>query len=197
MSTDELVLPDARAWRSWLRTNGTKQAAAWLVLARKGVTDPTDLTYDQALDEALCFGWIDGPKASRDADTYKQRFTPRRAKSPWSARNVDLVARLLDEGRMTQQGLLVIEQAKADGRWDRAYAGQAGIQVQADFAAALTMSPRAGAMFEILTRQNRFAVLYRIDSAKRADTRARRIAQFIDMLERGETVYPQTRKLEP
>lgn len=195
MSADELVVANVAAWRQWLKVHGSQQSAAWLVLAKKGVTTPTDLTYAQALDEALCFGWIDGQKASRDATTFKQRFTPRRSRSPWSQRNVEIAGRLLSEGRMTPQGLLMIEQAKADGRWDQAYAGQASMQLPADLAGALERSPKATAMFEILTKQNRYAILYRIDSAKREETRARRLEQFIAMLERGETVYPQKRQL--
>lgn len=195
MAANELVVADLSAWRRWLKAHGTKQDEAWLVLAKKGVTEPTSLTYDQALDEALCHGWIDGQKASRDASTFKQRFTPRRPKSPWSARNVEIVGRLLADGRMTAQGLLMVEQAKADGRWDSAYAGQATMEVPADLASALQQNQRASEMFEILTKQNRYAILYRIASAKREETRLRRIQQFVDMLERGESIYPQKRQL--
>ncbi len=192
---DELVVRDAKAWRQWLAIHGTASSAVWLVLARKGVRDPTSLTYAQALEEALCFGWIDGQKASRDAQTFAQRFTPRRTRSMWSARNVELVGTLIAEGRMTPQGLLVIEQAKADGRWHQAYLGQASMDLPEDLALALSTSPRASAMFEILTKQNRYAILFRLDSAKRAPTRARRLEQFIAMLERGETIYPQKQQL--
>ncbi|MDO8731807.1 MAG: YdeI/OmpD-associated family protein [Actinomycetota bacterium] len=195
MSVDELVVADARVWRRWLKAHGSKDRVAWLVLAKKGVTQPTKLTYAEALEEALCYGWIDGQKASRDASTFKQRFTPRRVHSQWSQRNIELVGRLIAEGRMTPQGLLMIEQAKADGRWDRAYAGQASMELPADFAMALDRCPKATAMFEILTKQNRYAILLRIDSAKREETRIRRLEQFIAMLERGETIYPQKRQL--
>jgi uncharacterized protein YdeI (YjbR/CyaY-like superfamily) len=167
----------------------------WLVLAKKGTTEPTSLSYDEALDHALCHGWIDGQIKGRDEATFRQRFTPRRARSAWSKRNVAIVERLQGEGRMHEAGLAAVAAAKSDGRWDAAYAGQAKIEVPADLAKALAAEPRAQAMFEILTSQNRYAVLLRIDNAKRAETRARRIEQFVAMLARGETVYPQRRQL--
>ncbi|MPZ18495.1 MAG: hypothetical protein GEV06_11360 [Luteitalea sp.] len=191
----ELTVDDAVGWRRWLRKHHATSAGRWLVIAKKGVTDPTSLTYDQALDEALCHGWIDGQGRRRDETTYYQRFTPRRARSPWSKRNVGLVQRLEREGRMHPAGLTEVERAKADGRWDAAYAGQAGIEVPADLAAAMVAEPRAQAMFDILTKQNRFAILYRIATAKRPDTRVRRIEQFVAMLAGGKTIYPQKRKL--
>lgn len=192
----ELVVADAAAWREWLAAHHDNVAAVWLVLARQGTTRPTSLSYDQALEEALCHGWIDGQAGRRDEHTYRIRFTPRRARSPWSARNVDLATRLIDEGRMRPAGMAEVERARADGRWDAAYPGQASAQVPDDLAAALAAQPRARAMFDILTAQNRYAVLYRVGSAKRADTRARRIAQFVDMLARGETIHPQRRTLD-
>ncbi len=191
----EQIVPDAAAWRTWLADNHESLPGVWLVLAKKGTIQPTSLSYDQALEEALCHGWIDGQVQRRDQTTYRQRFTPRRARSPWSARNVGIVNRLVTEGRMHPAGVAEVERAKADGRWDAAYAGPATIEVPADLGAALTAEPRAQAMFDILTSQNRYAVLYRIDSAKRLDTRARRIDQFVAMLARGETVYPQKRTL--
>jgi uncharacterized protein YdeI (YjbR/CyaY-like superfamily) len=163
----------------------------WLVLAKKQVTEPTRLTYDEALDEAICHGWIDGQVGRRDERTYRQRFTPRRPRSSWSKRNVDLVERLQGEDRMHQAGLEAVAQAKANGRWDVAYAGQATIEVPADLSAALDAEPHAKAMFERLSSQNRYAVLYRIHEAKRSDTRARRIERFVAMLARGETIHPQ------
>lgn len=167
----------------------------WLVLAKKGKISSTSLSYDQALDEALCYGWIDGQARRRDESTSYQRFTPRRSRSPWSARNVGIVAGLLDEGRMHPAGVAEVERARADGRWEAAYAGPASAEVPADLIAALRASPAAQAMFDILTSQNRYAILHRIGLAKRADTRARRIGQFVDMLARGETVYRQRRHL--
>jgi uncharacterized protein YdeI (YjbR/CyaY-like superfamily) len=167
----------------------------WLVLAKKGTTEPTSLSYEQALDEALCHGWIDGQIRRRDEATFRQRFTPRRARSSWSKRNVGHIERLQREGRMHAAGAAEVERAKADGRWEVAYAGQASIEVPDDLASALAAEPRARAMFEILTSQNRYAVLYRIDAAKRPATRARRIEQYVAMLSRGETLHPQRRKL--
>jgi len=192
----ELILPDAAAWRGWLEANHHDPTGVWLVLAKKGTTTPTSLTYDEALDEALCFGWIDGQTGRRDESTYRQRFTQRRRRSPWSRRNVGIVERLLAEGRMQPAGLAEVERAKADGRWESAYAGPATIEVPDDLAAALAAEPRAMAMFERLTAQNRYAVLYRTVSAKRPETRARRIADFVAMLARGETPYPQRRSLD-
>jgi uncharacterized protein YdeI (YjbR/CyaY-like superfamily) len=167
-----------------------------LVLAKKGTDRPTSLSYDQALEEALCHGWIDGQVGRRDAATYRQRFTPRRARSRWSKRNVGNVERLMTEGRMRPSGMAEVERAKADGRWDAAYAGQASSEIPADLDAALAAQPRARTMFERLTKQNRYAVLYRIENAKRADTRARQIERLVAMLARGEAPHPQRRLLD-
>jgi uncharacterized protein YdeI (YjbR/CyaY-like superfamily) len=189
-----LTLADAAAWRAWLDRH-CDSPGVWLVVAKKSTVTPTSLTYDQALAEAMCHGWIDGQRLRGDEATYLQRFTPRRARSAWSKRNVGIVGRLLDEGRMRPAGMAEVERAKADGRWEAAYAGQRSIEVPPDLATALAAEPRAQAMFEVLTSQNRYAILYRIDRAKRADTRHRRIEQFVAMLARGETVYPQKRTL--
>ena len=189
----QLFLADAAAWRTWLAGHHDDPMGVWLILAKKGTIEPTSLTYDQALDESLCFGLIDGQVRRRDEYTYQQRFTRRRARSAWSRRNVGIVERLMAEGRMHAVGLAEVTRAKTDGRWDAAYAGQASIEVPADLAAALAAEPTARAMFDILTSQNRYAVLYRIDVAKRADTRARRVEQYVAMLARGETIYPQKR----
>jgi uncharacterized protein YdeI (YjbR/CyaY-like superfamily) len=191
----ELLVSDAVAWRSWLGENHAAQVGVWLVLAKKGIIKPTGLTYAQALEEALCHGWIDGQVRRRDERTFRQRFTPRRARSEWSQRNVTHIERLTAEGRMHPAGLAAVESAKADGRWHAAYAGAASIAVPADLAAALAAEPRAQAMFEILSSQNRYAVLYRITKAKRSETRARNIARFVAMLARGETPHPQKRAL--
>jgi uncharacterized protein YdeI (YjbR/CyaY-like superfamily) len=192
----ELIVADAAAWRRWLRAHHKDPAGVWLVLAKQRTIDPTSLTYAQALDEALCHGWIDGQAGRRDEATYRQRFTPRRARSPWSKRNVGIIDRLRAEERMHPAGEAEVERARADGRWDAAYAGSAGIEMPADLAAALQAELRAQAMFDILTAQNRYAILYRTASAKQAQTRARRIEQFVAMLARGETIYPQKRGLD-
>ena len=191
----ELTAADAADWRKWLGAHHDNPVGVWLVIAKKGTTQPTRLTYDAALDEALCHGWIDGQVRRRDGATYLQRFTPRRAKSPWSRRNVGIVDRLTAEGLMHPAGLAEVARARADGRWEAAYAGPGSIEVPADLSAALAAQPRALAMFDILTSQNRYAILYRIEGTKRPETRARRIEQFITMLARGETVYPQKRHL--
>lgn len=167
----------------------------WLILAKRGRKEPTSLSYDEALDEALCFGWIDGQVGRRDDATYRQRFTPRRARSNWSERNVGIAERLLAQGRMQPAGVEAVEQAKADGRWEAAYPGQRSMEVPDDLAAALAGEPKAQAMFEILSSQNRYSVLYRIHEAKGAQTRVRRIERFVAMLARGETVHPQKRSL--
>jgi uncharacterized protein YdeI (YjbR/CyaY-like superfamily) len=190
----ELILRDAVAWRAWLAKHHADPAGVWVVLAKKGTDKPTSLTYDQALEEALCHGWIDGQAGRRDATTYRQRFTPRRRRSAWSKRNTGVAEKLMAEERMHPAGVAEVERAKADGRWDAAYAGPASIDVPPDLAEALAAEPKAQAMFEGLNSQNRYAVLYRIATAKRDETRARKIEQFVAMLARGEAVYPQKRR---
>jgi uncharacterized protein YdeI (YjbR/CyaY-like superfamily) len=186
----ELLVSDAAAWRSWLERSHDSHQGVWLVLHKQGGTTTT-LTYDQALDEALCFGWVDGQIGKRDEHSYRRRFTPRRRASPWSARNVDHVTRLIKSGRMHPAGLVAVEAAKADGRWDAAYQGQSTAPVPPDLAAALATNPAAKAMFEGLTSANRYAIIYRLNAVKRAETRRRKLAQFVDMLARGEVLHPQ------
>ncbi|MFE9692173.1 YdeI family protein [Micromonospora sp. NPDC005806] len=189
----ELIVADAPAWRDWLGTHHADPTGVWLVLAKRGTTVPTSLGYDEALEEALCHGWIDGQVRRRDEATYRQRFTPRRSRSPWSARNVGIVARLTAQERMHPAGLAEVDRARTDGRWDAAYAGQSTAEPPEELLVALAAEPRARRMFDLLTAQNRYAVIYRISSAKRAETRSRRIAQFVAMLARGETPHPQRR----
>lgn len=190
----ELVVRDAAAWRTWLARHHADPAGVWLVLAKKGTEKPTSLTYDQALEEALCHGWIDGQAGRRDDATYRQRFTPRRRRSAWSKRNTGIAERLIAEDRMRPAGHAEVERAKADGRWEAAYAGPASMEVPDDLVEALATEPKAKAMFDGLNSQNRYAILYRIATAKRAETRARKIEQFVAMLSRGETVHPQKRR---
>lgn len=178
-----LVVADATAWRAWLDAHATSSDGVWLVLAKKGTVDPTSLTYAEALDEALCSGWIDGQKRSRDEATFLQRFTPRRRRSMWSARNVEHIARLEAEGRMRETGRAQVAEAKADGRWDRAYAGSADMEVPDDLAAALAEVPSALARFSALTRAERFSVLHPIMTAATPETRARRIARAVSRLD--------------
>jgi uncharacterized protein YdeI (YjbR/CyaY-like superfamily) len=187
----ELLVADAAEWRTWLSRNQSKSQGVWLVLAKKGTTHPTTLSYDEALDEAICFGWIDGQLGRRDSATFRRRFTPRNARSPWSQRNVAIAERLSASGRMHRSGEDEVRRAQADGRWSTAYAGQASAEVPEDLANALAANPRAQAMFFKLTSANRYAILYRIESAKKVETRARRIEKFIAMLGRGETIHPQ------
>ena len=191
MDRSELLVADAAKWRTWLRGHHSKSQGVWLVLAKRGTTQPTTLSYDEALDEAICFGWIDGQLGRRDNATFLRRFTPRDARSPWSRRNVDIAERLSSSGRMHQSGEDAVRQAKADGRWSAAYAGQASAEVPEDLANALNANPRAAEMFQTLTGANRYSILYRIGSAKKFETRARRIDQFVEMLARGETIHPQ------
>ncbi len=187
----ELLVGDAGEWRRWLGSHHSDSPGIWLVLAKRGTVDPTTLSYDEALEEAICFGWIDGQLGRRDTATFRRRFTPRTARSPWSQRNAAIAERLIGSGRMHPSGQAAVQQAKEDGRWKAAYAGQASMEVPEDLLAALRANPRARAMFEVLTRANRYAILYRIGDAKRPETRSRRIDQFVEMLARGETVHPQ------
>ncbi|MGW6131089.1 YdeI/OmpD-associated family protein [Cellulomonas sp. NPDC055163] len=191
----ELLLPDADAWRAWLHENHATSDGVWLVLHKKGGT-VTEITYATALDEALCYGWIDGQGRSRDAESSYQRMTPRRARSRWSARNVGHVARLEAEGKMQEAGRAQVRAAQADGRWEAAYEGPKNTVVPDDLAEALAAEPAAQAWWDVLTSANRFACILRITGVKRADTRARKIAETVDRLSRGETPYPQKRRPE-
>ncbi len=178
----ELCVADAAAWRAWLDLHESTSDGVWLTLAKKGVTDPTSLRYAEALDEALCSGWIDGQARGGDATAYSQRFTPRRARSIWSARNVGHIARLESEGRMRPRGREEVAKAQADGRWERAYGGQAQVEVPDDLASALAESPAAVARFEALSRSARYQILHPIITAVRPETRARRIAKAVAAL---------------
>ena len=187
----ELLVADAARWRTWLRGHHSKSRGVWLVLAKKGTTHPTTLSCDEALDEAICFGWIDGQLGRRDNATFRRRFTPRDARSSWSKRNAAIAERMHISGRMHQSGEDQVRKAKADGRWSAAYAGQASVDVPDDLADALNANPRARAMFQTLNNANRYSILSRIGNAKKPETRARRIEQFVEMLARGQTVHPQ------
>lgn len=186
-----LILPDVAAWRAWLDENEDTSDGVWLVLAKKGTTEPTTLSYAQALEEALCSGWIDGQKGSLDAATFRQRFTPRRRASMWSQRNIGIVEELIAQGRMRARGQAEIDRAKADGRWDRAYAGSATAEVPDDLTAALAASEKAAATFASLNAANRYAILHRLMTAPNATTRGNRLAKILTMLENGEMFHPQ------
>ncbi|WP_432519185.1 YdeI/OmpD-associated family protein [Kineococcus sp. SYSU DK006] len=186
----ELVVADAQALREWLLAHHASSPGVWLALTRKGGT-VTSLTWQQAVDELLCVGWIDGQGRKRDEQTSSIRCTPRGRRSSWSQRNVANVERLSAQGRMTPAGLAAVRAAQADGRWAAAYPAQSQAQVPADLLAAIAADPAAQAVFEVLTATNRFALVHRLASVKRAETRERRIAQFVQMLARGETIHPQ------
>jgi uncharacterized protein YdeI (YjbR/CyaY-like superfamily) len=190
---EELLVQDAAEWREWLAAHHAESPGVWLVLHKKSGS-VTGLDYEAALQEALCFGWIDGQGRRRDEESSFQRMTRRGPKSVWSARNVERIERLEAAGRMTPAGRAVVESAKADGRWEAAYAGSASAVVPDDLAAAIAAEPRAQAMFEVLTSVNRYALIYRTNGVKQASTRQRKIAGFVDMLARYETPYPQARR---
>lgn len=178
-----------RAFEQWLSRNHAKAQGIRLQLAKKA-SGIRSINYAEALDVALCYGWIDGQSKSIDADWYSQKFTPRRARSMWSKRNRELVARLIREGRMQPAGQAEIDRAKADGRWDAAYDSPANATVPPDLAAALQKSPKAKRFFEALDRQNRYAILHRLATAKKPETRAKRLATFVEMLREGRKLHP-------
>jgi uncharacterized protein YdeI (YjbR/CyaY-like superfamily) len=186
----ELLLLDAGAWRDWLAEFHTSSPGVWLVLHKKGGS-VTELTYEQALNEALCVGWIDGQLGRRDEGSYRQRFTPRTSKSPWSLKNVERVRVLTEAGRLRPTGQAAVEAAKADGRWQAAYRGQATAEAPADLLEAIAANSSAQQAYQSLSAANRYALTYRVNEVKRPETRARRIATFVEMLARGETPHPQ------
>ena len=187
---EELLVRDAEAWHAWLDSHHGDHPGVWLVLHKKG-GQTTALLYAQALDEALCFGWIDGQIARRDDDSYRQRFAPRRPNSPWSVRNVERVARLTQAGRMRPAGIAAVDAAKAQGRWQAAYRGQADMQIPLDLAQALAADPVAAATFDHLDAANRYAIVYRLNAVKRPTTRNRKLAEYVNMLARGESLHPR------
>jgi uncharacterized protein YdeI (YjbR/CyaY-like superfamily) len=190
-TTDLLSLPFAskKKWADWLARQHDKSAGVWLKFAKKGSEIPS-VTYDEALEVALCYGWIDGQKKGFDDKYWLQKFTPRGARSIWSKINTEKAEKLIKSGEMEAAGLKVIEAAKQDGRWDAAYESQKNISVPDDFQAELDKNPKAKASFATLNSVNRYAILFRIHNAKKAETRVRRIQQFVEMLERGEKLYP-------
>lgn len=180
---DPLVLADLAAWREWLVENEDSSDGVWLMLAKKGRDAPTTLTYQEALEEALCNGWIDGQRRTLDELSFRQRFTPRRPRSIWSQRNVEIIGRLTEEGRMREAGSREVERARADGRWDRAYAGPATAEVPVGLATALEAAPRAKSAFGQLGRTSRYSALHPILTAPNAEVAARRIASLVARLE--------------
>jgi len=180
-------------WEAWLARDHARSGGVWLKIAKKAAADTT-VTYAEALEAALCYGWVDGQKDKLDDDYWLQRFTPRRRKSKWSKINASKAEQLIRDGKMQPAGLHEVEQAKADGRWAEAYAGQRTAVVPPDLQAALDANPAAKAMFETLRGANRYAILYRVQDAKRPETRTRRIEQFVAMLADGKTIYPALAK---
>jgi uncharacterized protein YdeI (YjbR/CyaY-like superfamily) len=175
--------PDA--FRAWLTEHHDLSSGVWLTIAKKGSQTST-VTYAEALDAALQYGWIDGQARRCDDDTYLQRFTPRRQRSPWSLRNRRAAEAMIEEGTMAPSGLAEVERARADGRWDRAYEGQRNAEPHPDFLAALGQNPAATEFYATLNGHSRYAIYYRVQDAKRAETRARRIDNIVGMLARGE-----------
>jgi uncharacterized protein YdeI (YjbR/CyaY-like superfamily) len=185
----ELAFATAEEFEAWLAEHHADSDGIWIRYAKKGTGVPS-VTYAEALQVALAYGWIDGQSKSIDATFYRQRWTPRRKRSLWSKRNRKFAEELIASGRMQPAGLAEVERAKADGRWDAAYDGPATATVPADLQAALDANAAAAEAFAGLDKQNRYAILHRVLTATRPETRARRIAQFVEMLERGERLYP-------
>jgi len=189
--SDELetrAFASAAEWEAWLREHHDTAPGVWIRFARKGA-GVASVTYLEALHGALCFGWIDGQARGVDERWYVQRFTPRRARSIWSKRNREFATALIEAGRMQPAGLAEVERAKSDGRWDAAYDAPSTATVPEDLRVALDARPEAAAFFATLNSQNRYSILYRLHDAKRPETRARRLAKFVALLEAGETIY--------
>jgi uncharacterized protein YdeI (YjbR/CyaY-like superfamily) len=177
------------AWDAWLATHHAGSPGLWLKIAKKGAAGTT-ISYSDALDVALCHGWIDGQKGRYDDDYWLQRFTPRKPASKWSKINTERVAALTASGRMRPAGLREVERAQADGRWEQAYESQSRIAVPEDLARALAANERAREFFATLDGANRYAILYRIGTAKRPETRAKRVATFVAMLSEHKKIHP-------
>ncbi len=190
--SDLPVLPFAsqHEWEQWLEANHAHSAGVWLKIAKKNAGVPT-VTYAEAVESALCYGWIDSHKKSFDARYFLQKFSPRGPKSIWSKINCEKTEQLMTTDRMKPAGVRTVESAKADGRWDAAYASQSKADIPADFQTALDANSQAKAFFATLNRVNRYAIYFRIQNAKKPETRAKNIAKFIEMLAQGKTIYPQ------
>jgi uncharacterized protein YdeI (YjbR/CyaY-like superfamily) len=184
---------DAKSFYGWLGKHHDKQDEVWIRIFKVG-SGLKSITPKEAIDVVLCWGWIDAIRKSLDETSYLQRYTRRRRKSTWSKINVDNVARLIQEGRMTEHGLREVEAAKADGRWERAYAGGKDLKIPDDLQAAIDAEPKAKAMLAKLSAQNRFALAFRLHNLKTDAGRKRNIEASVEMLKRGETIYPQGRE---
>jgi uncharacterized protein YdeI (YjbR/CyaY-like superfamily) len=183
---------DAASFERWLAKHHDSNDEIWIKIHKVG-SGLKSITAKEAIDVVLCWGWIDGLRKGLDKQSFLQRYSPRRGKSVWSQINVDNVARLIREGRMTEHGRKHVEAAKADGRWERAYQSGKDMKIPADLQAAIDAEPRAKAMLATLSAQNRFALAFRIHSMKTEGGRKRKIEAFVEMLRRGETIYPQRR----
>jgi uncharacterized protein YdeI (YjbR/CyaY-like superfamily) len=177
------------AWDAWLTAHHADAPGLWLKIAKKGSAGRS-ISYSDALDVALCHGWIDGQKGRLDDEYWLQRFTPRKSGSKWSKINTERAAALITSGRMRAAGLREVERARADGRWEQAYESQSRVTVPEDLARALAANQRARAFFATLDSANRYAILYRIGTAKRLETRAKRIDAFVAMLSEHKKIYP-------
>jgi len=184
----KIPFASAAGWEAWLEDNHARSEGVWIKMGKK-TAGVESVRYPEVLDSALCFGWIDGRREALDDSYFLQRFTPRRPRSRWSRINREKVERLTADGRMRRAGLAQVERAKADGRWDAAYEGQKRITVPKDLQRELDARPAAAAFFAELSSQNRYAILYRLQNAKKPETRARNLAKFVAMLEAGETVH--------
>jgi uncharacterized protein YdeI (YjbR/CyaY-like superfamily) len=175
-------------WEAWLARHHAESPGVWVKMAKKG-SGIDSVSYPGVLESALCFGWIDGRREALDASYFLQRFTPRRSRSRWSRINREKAERLMTDGRMRPAGVVEVQRAQADGRWEAAYAGQKTSTVPDDLQRELDARPQAKAFFAELSSQNRYAILYRLQEAKKPETRARRLAKFVAMLEAGEAIY--------
>jgi uncharacterized protein YdeI (YjbR/CyaY-like superfamily) len=184
-----LKLAGQKAWEIWLEKQHDAEAGAWLMTAKKSASERT-VTHPEALESAICFGWIDGQRVPHDESYFLQRFTPRKGRSKWSQINRDKAEQLIAAGRMRPAGLAQVEAAKLDGRWAAAYEPQSRATIPPDFQQALDDNPNAKAFFATLRGQNRYAFLYRLQDAKRPETRRKRIDSFVDMLNERRTFYP-------
>jgi uncharacterized protein YdeI (YjbR/CyaY-like superfamily) len=184
-----LAFADQAAWEAWLDQNHAQSGGIWLKLAKRA-SGEASITYAEALEIALCYGWIDGQKKGLDDAAWLQKFTPRRPKSIWSKVNREKAEQLIASGHMRPAGLAAVEQARADGRWEAAYDSSSNATTPEDLQAALDANERARAFFATLDSRNRYAILFRVQTARKPETRARRIQQFVEMLERGEKLYP-------
>jgi uncharacterized protein YdeI (YjbR/CyaY-like superfamily) len=184
---------DEQRFHAWLAQHHATADEVWIKIHKQG-SGLASVTPKQAIDVALCWGWIDGLRKGLDDQSFLQRYTQRRSKSVWSQINVANVARLIEQGRMTEHGLQAVEAAKADGRWDRAYGSGKAMTIPDDLQAAIDAEPHARKMLTKLSAQNRFALAFRVHHMKTAAGRQRKIEAMVDMLKRGETIYPQRKK---